>query len=107
MTPEQVLQTLVRFPNVLGYDAKGHLRPHLAYLGSLGVPHEELLDLVLCRPHVLGPGIERLVHCLTLYFQVPRKLVGRLLRTYPFDYQIPVKIESVPTEQEEEEGSKA
>ena len=61
MVPEQVRTLVVRFPNVLGYDVKGHLRPHLAYLASLGVEQEQLQDLVLCRPQVLGPGIERLV----------------------------------------------
>jgi hypothetical protein len=103
MAPEQLVRTLVRFPHVLGYDVKGHLRPHLAYLASLGVEQEQLQDLVLCRPQVLGPGIEKLVYWLTLYFQVPRKLVGRLLRTYPFDYQIKVRIAKEEEEQEEKE----
>jgi structural maintenance of chromosome 2 len=50
---EQLRQVILRFPHVLGYDAKGHLIPHCHYLKSLGLTDEELSRLILLRPHVL------------------------------------------------------
>jgi hypothetical protein len=50
---DELRQVILRFPHVLGYDAKGHLIPHCHYLKSLGLTDEELSRLILLRPHVL------------------------------------------------------
>lgn len=86
---DSVCKVLEKFPFVLGYGVKSHLAPHIAYLHSLGVTHEQLPRLVLQRPQVLGEGIESLISYL-LAIGVKRWEVGRLLATYPVDYIIPV-----------------
>ncbi len=52
--PRTVWLQLTRFPQVFSYSVKAHLRPQLAYLESLGVPHDELRDYVVARPLLLG-----------------------------------------------------
>jgi hypothetical protein len=86
--PSEVGSVIRRFPAVLTYGVKSHLKPHLAYLTSLGLSHEELPGVIVARPYVLGTGIERLVNYL-LRSGVPRGKVGRVLRSYPFEYCIP------------------
>lgn len=53
ITSLQVASTITRFPFVLTYGVKSHLRPQLAYLASLGFEPQELRALVLARPQVL------------------------------------------------------
>lgn len=84
-----VLHVIRRYPHVFSLDVRGYLQPQLAFLFSLGLPNEELSELILTRPLVLGPGIDSVVKFL-LQMGCPRKKVNKLLRTYPLDYSVPI-----------------
>ncbi|KAG1665045.1 hypothetical protein FOA52_003221 [Chlamydomonas sp. UWO 241] len=88
MCGDDLLSLVQRFPHVLTYPVQAHLRPHVAYLGSLG--EEDVAGLVRQRPHVLGEGIESVIKFLQLC-RMPRKEIFRLLRSYPLDYCIQLK----------------
>eukprot|EP00775_Hariotina_reticulata_P012471 gene12471-12606_t len=86
---QQVASTIKRFPHLLGYQVKAHLAPHLHYLKSLGISDEQLPQLILARPHVLGTSIELVITYLRKWLRIERTNVGKLLWTYPFDYSLP------------------
>jgi hypothetical protein len=67
---------------------QAHLKPHLAYLASLG--EQDVRGLILQRPHVLGEGFEKVIKFLQLC-RVPRKEIYRMLRSYPLDYCLKLK----------------
>jgi len=64
------------------------LRPHVAYLRSLG--EVDVAGLVSERPHALGEGIESIIKFLQIC-RMPRLQISRLLRTYPADYCLKLK----------------
>lgn len=87
---EEVLGIITRFPFVLTYGVKSHLRPQVAFLLSLGVSQEELNGLILSRPQVLGAGIDSVVEYLKRSRGIKRHDIGKLLETWPVDYSLPV-----------------
>eukprot|EP00879_Flechtneria_rotunda_P001461 GHRR01001615.1.p1 GENE.GHRR01001615.1~~GHRR01001615.1.p1 ORF type:complete len:299 (+),score=67.87 GHRR01001615.1:181-1077(+) len=89
LSREQVANTIRRFPHITAYGVKSHLVPHSHYLKSLGLSNEELKQLVVLRPHVLGASIELVITYLTKWLRIKRTHVGRLLFSYPLDYSLP------------------
>lgn len=86
---QQIRSVIRRFPSLLTYGVKSHLKPHLAYLTSLGIAKAQLPALIVARPYILGAGIEHLVNYL-LGCGFPRSKIGSVIRSYPFEYRIPV-----------------
>uniref|UniRef100_A0A7S0WTB5 Uncharacterized protein n=1 Tax=Chlamydomonas leiostraca TaxID=1034604 RepID=A0A7S0WTB5_9CHLO len=83
LSQPDVQAVVSRYPAVFSYSVKGHLRPQLAYLTSLGV--QDVAAAVVARPMLLGEGIETVIRFLKVC-GVPRRQMASLIVTYPIDY---------------------